>query len=110
MTSRVTESIFKHHLHGETVQLRAEKIIVLQVGIGYGEKDLELAVLCCPAQDDVEAGPAVLQEVGDGPLVASSSPPTVGHQGDVSGMLELEIVSEEGRDVPLVQCNKGPLY
>ena len=110
MTSRVTESIFKHHLHGQTVQLRAEKIIVLQVGVGYGEKDLEVAVLCCPAQDDVEAGPAVLQEVGDGPLVSSSSWSTVGHQGDVSGMLELEIVSEEGRDVPLVQCNKGPLY
>ena len=41
--------------------------------VGYGEKDLEVSILGCPAQDNVEPGPAVLQEVGDGPLVLLSS-------------------------------------
>ena len=74
------------YLHGETVQLRVEKFIVLQMCVGNGEKDLKFSILGCPAQDNVEPGPAVLQEVGDGPLVSSSSWSTVGHQGDVSVM------------------------
>ena len=73
------------------------------MSVGYGEKDLEVAILGCPAQHYVEPGPAVLQEVGDRPLVSSwSSQTTVGQEGDVSVMLELE---DQGWNIPLVQSS-----
>ena len=64
------------------------------MSVGNGEKDLEVAILCCPAQHDVEPGPAVLQEVGDGPLVPSGASGAVGQQGDVSVRCQLEIRGE----------------
>ena len=74
------------YLDDETVELRLEEIFILEMFVCYGDEDLQLARDEGPAEDDVEPGPAVLQQVGDGPLVSSSSWSTVGHQGDVSVM------------------------
>ena len=60
----------------------------------YGDEDLQLARDEGPAEDDVEPGPAVLQEVGDGALVPSGATGAVGQQGDVSVRCQLEIRGE----------------
>ena len=72
------------YLDDETVELRLEEIFILEMFVCYGEQHLQLARLEGPAQHDVEPGPAVLQQVGDGPLVAPPAPATVGHERDVS--------------------------
>ena len=71
-------------LDDETVELYLEEILIPEMFVSDGEEDLELAGLECPAQDDVEPGPAVLQEVGDRPLVTLRPPAAVGHERDVS--------------------------
>ena len=71
-------------LHGEGVQLLLQKIFILEMFVCYRDEDLKLARDEGPAEDDVEPGPAVLQEVGDGPLVPSGATGAVGQQGDVS--------------------------
>ena len=57
------------------------------MGVGHTEHHLHRLVpglgLGLPAQDDVEAGPGVLQEVGDCPLVIRRAVTGVGHQCDV---------------------------
>ena len=60
----------------------------------YRDEDLKLARDEGPAEDDVEPGPAVLQEVGDGPLVPSGATGAVGQQGDVSVRCQLQIRGE----------------
>ena len=92
------------HLHHKPIELSLHQLLVSEVGVGHTEHHLHRMdpglSPGLPAQDDVEAGPGVLQEVGDCPLVIRGPVTGVGHQCDVSAIRGICQTREKQFDFP----------